>query len=335
MKSKKQNILFISYVFPPTGGAGIQRTVKLVKYFDIMGWNVSVLTAKNPSVPVHDTRMLKDISSRIKIYRSLSFELPYAIKRKFWNKSTPANNQNEVAIEGNKPPIVSSILAIFKKMAQRIMLPDPQIGWNYTALKHAKKIIKKNDINYVFISAPPFSSLMLIPGLKNTPAKLIADFRDEWTEFYLNSYDFHKRDDFTVQKIINIEKNIFQNSDLVTMATSMFVSNYQKKYLNAAHKIKVLTNGFDPDDFIEKPIKSQEATKQFYITYTGTVFNVTTLRYFLNAMDQVFKIKPKLLEKVIINIVGRITEDEQIWFDQFKNKDNLILHGYLVTCSCR
>jgi len=66
-----KKILFISYVFPPTGGAGIQRTVKFVKYFYKLGWKPFVLTAKNPSVPVFDYEILKDIPKEVKIFKSI------------------------------------------------------------------------------------------------------------------------------------------------------------------------------------------------------------------------------------------------------------------------
>jgi len=44
--------LVVSYVFPPTGGAGVGRPLKLVKYLGRHGVQASVLTAANPSVPV-------------------------------------------------------------------------------------------------------------------------------------------------------------------------------------------------------------------------------------------------------------------------------------------
>ena len=42
--------LIISYVFPPVGGAGVQRVTKFVKYLPEFGWDSTVLTVENPSV---------------------------------------------------------------------------------------------------------------------------------------------------------------------------------------------------------------------------------------------------------------------------------------------
>src|SRR5207253_2780511 len=44
-----RRVLFITYQFPPVGGAGVQRATKFVKYLPGHGWLPSVLTVANPS----------------------------------------------------------------------------------------------------------------------------------------------------------------------------------------------------------------------------------------------------------------------------------------------
>lgn len=325
MIKAKKNILFISYVFPPTGGAGIQRTVKLVKYFSRLGWNVSVLTAKNPSVPVKDTKMLEDIPNNVKIYRSITYEVPYTLKRKIWNKTSAAKQDNKESILG-----LSIIFRWIKKLVYILMMPDPQIGWVGSAYRAAKKIIRRESINYLFISAPPFSSLLLIPKLKNIKGIIkVADFRDEWSEFYLKAYDFHNQNTSTIEKILRLEKSVFQHADIITMATKQFVTNYFQKYPEQSQKIKVLTNGYDPDDFIHIKKDIEHSKSRTKIVYTGTVFNVTTLQYFLLAISNLIDKDLSYLKKIKIEIVGRITEEELIYFSKFRFQEILDIRGYL------
>jgi glycosyltransferase involved in cell wall biosynthesis len=325
-----KKILFVSYVFPPTGGAGIQRTVKLVKYFHKLGWEPFILTAKNPSVPVHDYEMLKDIHPGIRIFKSFSLEIPYALKRRLWSGAVKSSDSKaDQAIGRPKPAsIKSKIIGSLKFLVHLIMLPDPQIGWNYFTAKKAGRIIKKHGIGYVFISAPPFSSLLLTDKLSAPGVKIVADFRDEWTEFYLKSYDFHQRDEFTTQKIIGMEKSVIESCDLITMATESFVNNYRNKYPAHSSKIRLLTNGFDPDDFKgQHQIKQDQKT--FNITYTGTIFNVTTARFLLEAMNEVLSDRDDLKKSVKLNFVGRITDDEKNYFEDFKFPEQLNLPGYV------
>ena len=323
-----KKILFISYLFPPTGGAGIQRTFKLVKYFHKLGWEPYILTAKNPSVPVFDYEMLKDIPEDILIYKSVSLEIPYGLKRRLWGSTVKAGDKQEQPEETPKKSLKSKISGAVKLLVHLIMMPDPQIGWNFFTRRKARKIIKKHDIQSVFISAPPFSSLLLVPELAKSGVKVIADFRDEWTEFYLKSYDFHQRDQNTAQKIIQMEKDVIESAHLITMATDSFVKNYSRKYPGHREKIKLLTNGFDADDFPENlPIDRDE--KIFTITYTGTIFNVTTARFLLEALKALFQEQPNLKNRVKLNFVGRITDDEKKYFDQFEYKEQLTLPGYV------
>jgi len=325
-----KKILFISYVFPPTGGAGIQRTVKLVKYFHKLGWNPYILTAKNPSVPVFDYEIVKDVPADAKIYKSLSLEIPYALKRKLWG-GTVKNIQHDKPNEDSVVPSKSlkqKILGSVKFLVHLLMMPDPQIGWNFFTVRKAKKIIKKHKIGHVFISAPPFSSLLLIPALSKLNVKLVADFRDEWTEFYLKSYDFHQRDNYTTLKIIKMEQEVIDSADLVTMATSSFVTNYGQKYNTHQNKIKLLTNGYDVDDFKNKP-GTKRTDHKFNITYTGTIFNVTTAKYLLNAVSELINENPRLEDQIQLNFVGRITDEEQVFFDQFVYKNCLNFTGYI------
>ena len=77
----RRRALFIAYTFPPVGGAGVQRTTKFVKYLPQFGWDATVLTAGNPSVPVRDESLCRDIPPSTHVVRARTFEPSYAAKR--------------------------------------------------------------------------------------------------------------------------------------------------------------------------------------------------------------------------------------------------------------
>src|SRR4029453_11382264 len=76
----RRRALFIAYTFPPVGGAGVQRTTKFVKYLPQFGWEASVLTVSNPSVPVRDESLCRDVPASTTIVRARTFEPSYATK---------------------------------------------------------------------------------------------------------------------------------------------------------------------------------------------------------------------------------------------------------------
>ena len=69
-----KRVLVVSYNFPPVGGAGVQRVTKFVKYLPDFGWDVTVLTTENPSVPVYDESLLADIPPQTVIVKACTLE---------------------------------------------------------------------------------------------------------------------------------------------------------------------------------------------------------------------------------------------------------------------
>ena len=87
------NVLLISYYFPPMGGAGTQRSVGFVKYLPENGWNPYVLTVKNDKYYFHDNDLLNEISSNVNIFRTHYFE-PRHIYRQNFFKNQPSEKKN-------------------------------------------------------------------------------------------------------------------------------------------------------------------------------------------------------------------------------------------------
>jgi len=42
-------VLIVSYYFPPAGGSGVHRVLKLCKYLPEFGWDVEVLAPDDPT----------------------------------------------------------------------------------------------------------------------------------------------------------------------------------------------------------------------------------------------------------------------------------------------
>ena len=76
--------LLVTYVFPPVGGAGVARTLKLAKFLPSHGVEPSVLTCGNPSVPVYDETLLADVPPGMEVLRARTFEPAYAAKAAVW-----------------------------------------------------------------------------------------------------------------------------------------------------------------------------------------------------------------------------------------------------------
>ncbi len=54
-----KKVLIITYYWPPSGGAGVQRWLKFVKYLRQFQWEPVVFTPSNPETPETDLTLRK------------------------------------------------------------------------------------------------------------------------------------------------------------------------------------------------------------------------------------------------------------------------------------
>ena len=72
-----KKVLIITYYWPPSGGAGVQRWLTFSKYLPETGWQPIILTVdeKHASYPVKDNSFSDEISEDIKVYKTKSKEV--------------------------------------------------------------------------------------------------------------------------------------------------------------------------------------------------------------------------------------------------------------------
>src|SRR6185503_16809066 len=69
-------MLIITYYWPPSGGSGVQRWLKFVKYLPELGWKPYVFTPENPSVEIRDDTLLRDVPPEAVVIKKPIWE-PY------------------------------------------------------------------------------------------------------------------------------------------------------------------------------------------------------------------------------------------------------------------
>ena len=81
--STLKKVRIITYYWPPSGGAGVQRWLKFVKYLREFGWEPIVYTADNPQYPIIDASFEKDVPQGITILKQPIWE-PYQLYKKLY-----------------------------------------------------------------------------------------------------------------------------------------------------------------------------------------------------------------------------------------------------------
>ncbi|MDO8897205.1 MAG: glycosyl transferase family 1, partial [Bacteroidales bacterium] len=88
-----KRVLIITYYWPPSGGAGVQRWLKFVKYLRETGYEPVVYTPLNPEIPYRDDTLLADISSETEVIGIKIFE-PYQLYNLLTGKKKGAKFQH-------------------------------------------------------------------------------------------------------------------------------------------------------------------------------------------------------------------------------------------------
>lgn len=298
-----KKVLIISYYWPPSGGAGVQRWLKFVKYLPKYNWQPYIYTALNGEMPVIDESLQKDIPAEAIIIKQPIWE-PYSIYKKFIGKKKSEKINASFLNEGKKTGLLQKISVWIRG---NFFIPDARKFWIKPSSKFLQSYIIKNKIEYIISSGPPHSMHLIALNLKqqNSNLKWIADFRDPWTNI-----DFYSKLMLTKRankKHHTLEKAVLKHANCVISIGQQMNNEFIEMYKNIGghnfEKFKVITNGFDTSDLPNYEVKKDE---KFSIAHVGTLVkdrNPTVLWKVLNKLIN----KNNLFEKQLqIKLVGKV-----------------------------
>jgi glycosyltransferase involved in cell wall biosynthesis len=301
-------IVLVSYVFPPVGGAGVQRAVKLVKYLPDHGVEPIVLTTANPSVPLTDDSLVKDVPAGTKIVHARTLEPGYKLKQVAWD-----------ARVSEKPSLKARAKKLVMGAAKEALIPDAQVLWVPGASRALRRIIAEEKPHAVLISGPPFSSFLLgVVAKLGKETRLILDYRDEWTAYRVgeagSGANFEMVPTVARRATHAIERRLLQMADGVVTATEAFRKNLIATFpfLNLKHTYAI-PNGYDPDD-IPSELPTPPSDK-LVLAYAGTVFRLTSPKGLLGAVRRVHAREPELAKRLEVRFFGRIVDTETPMFE--------------------
>ena len=293
--------LIVSYAFPPVGGAGVQRVSKLIKYLGHHGVQPTVLTSSNPSVPLRDESLLADLPPEVEIIRTRTFEPEYAVKQSVWRaQAVPL---------ADPPTLRQGAMSSLKGLARQLLLPDPQVLWQPTAMTALLAVARRVDV--ALISGPPFSQFALGPAARIGGLPFVLDYRDEWSTVR-TTYEMASGGLGPAFGDV-LEPLILRAASFVTMATEEFRENLLRRhsFLDPA-RVVTIENGYDPDDF--PTTLPSPPTDRYVLAYAGTVFRLTSLRGLLGGVRRLHRDAPEVARHLHLEIMGRVVDTELVLF---------------------
>ena len=314
-------VLIITYYWPPSGGAGVQRWLRFSKYLPEHGWEPVILTIdpKYAAYPVLDVSLEKDVPKEVKVAKTKAtdwFSFYASDKSKVPSAGFAKTNDNSLKEK------------LFRFIRGNFFIPDPRKGWNKFAFRKACEIIESEGISNVITTSPPHSTQLI--GLKikkKYPGiKWIADLRDPWTDIYYYEQFYPT----IISKRIDscYEKKVLKESDRIITVGPSLKSLFSSRLNSKTDKIEVITNGYDEDDFKGK---SHAKPSRFTITYVGTLSEKYPIGGFIQAFISIKITRPDLLLRFVgsipENIRGRITSEisvDSVEFIPYTHHDEAI-----------
>lgn len=318
MKEKK-NILLITYYWPPSGGAGVQRWLKMLNYLSEENVRCTVLTVdpKYASYPVLDESLINNVSSNIRVVTTRTREPLNAYK-----KITKSNASPYAGFANEANP--SKIKKLARWVRANFFIPDARKGWNKFAYKKAVELIESEKFDAIITSSPPHSTQLVGLKLKRKfSIPWISDLRDPWTDIYYS--DLFPQTKWAKKKDLNYEKSVLKNADNVIVVSQSIKELFLKKGKLEESKFHVIPNGFDHKDFSSPESKTEQKTGHLRIAYTGTMSDQYPIDSFVEALVA-------LKSDVELHFAGKISQNAQDKLEGFNlNAKGFIPHNESIS----
>ena len=180
-----RRVLIITYYWPPSGGSGVQRWLKMSKYLPENGWQPVIYTADDAEYPVEDKSLEKDVAPETEVIRRPIVE-PYSFYKKFLGIKKGEKVKAGFINEGAKKTGWKESLSVW--LRGNLFIPDARCWWIKPSVRYLKKYLKEHPVDAMISTGPPHSMHLIARALhKKFNIPWVADFRDPWTDI-----DFYK-----------------------------------------------------------------------------------------------------------------------------------------------
>lgn len=293
----RKKVLILTYYWPPSGGSGVQRWLKFSKYLRDFGYEPVIYTAENPEYPAIDDSLFKDIPENLQVIKTRVWE-PYILYK--WLTFQKKNYRVRAGFlnQEKKKGVAEKI---FVWIRGNFFIPDARKFWIKPSIRYLTSYLKNNPVDIMASTGPPHSMHLIGLGVsQRTKIPWIADFRDPWTkiEFYEDLMLSRRAD----RKHHELELSVLKNATLVTVNSHDMKRSFNK--IGIEH-IKVIPNGFDPDDFkINADSGEIKLDSKFSLTHIGTIVPSRNPETLWKVFAEILHENEKFANDLEIKLVG-------------------------------
>lgn len=248
-----KKVLVIAYYWPPSGGSGVQRWVKMCKYLPQNGWLPVVYTPLNPALTAVDDTLAADVPAEVEVIRRRIIE-PGQFSRKTTNAQvTPINGQKKT---------LKQRIAMW--IRGNLFIPDPRVLWVLPSVRFLCRYLREHHVDAIVSTGPPHSMHLIAKMVaRRTGLPWVADFRDPWTRmFYFKHLSLTPRAE---SLHVKMELSVLDGATRVVAVSPLVQLDFQQA---TETPVELITNGFDAQDFPDMP-RSSFSSEHFTLLHAG------------------------------------------------------------------
>jgi glycosyltransferase involved in cell wall biosynthesis len=295
-----KRLLFLAYFFPPLGGGGCQRTLKLVRYLDPNGWESTVVTTRDADYWILDPTLLEEVPRSAEIIRVgglTSLRLLRLLSR------------GGVSIERRQRGRDPVAFRTLRRLQSWMLIPDGYLPWSRAAGRAAAKRIEAGGIDAVWSTSSPESSHLAGLALKRRfGIPWVADFRDPW----VGRVTYRPPTSWHDARHRALERAVVGGADRVTVVSEAMLALYRNRYPELpAERFAYVPNGFDSDDWrrvgeLAMPAEGSgsSARSRFVLLHAGQLAHRPTARTLLDAVGRMVAADPRSAADFTLRFLG-------------------------------
>ncbi|MBQ8223216.1 MAG: glycosyltransferase family 4 protein [Bacteroidales bacterium] len=305
-----RRVLIITYYWPPSGGSGVQRWLKMSKYLPENGWQPVIYTAEGAEYPVEDLSLEKDVAPEAEIVRYPIIE-PYSFYKKFLGIKKDEKIKAGFINEGKKKSVWKENVSVW--LRGNLFIPDARCWWIRPSVRFLKKYLEKNSVDAIISTGPPHSLHLIAKKLhKRFNIPWIADFRDPWTD--IDFFSELKLTNRSLKKHHRLQHQVLTEANKVVTVGWDWAKGLES---HGAKDVAVITNGYDFS--IDEKSEEIELSKEFTMSHVGIVGAARNAVVFWEALGELIKdnsldgfsklLKIKLIGQVDNSVVESIKKN--------------------------
>ena len=313
-----KRVLIITYYWPPSGGSGVQRWLKMSKYLPEYGWQPVIYTTENAEYPIIDHTLEKDVCPEAEVIRRPIVE-PYSLYKKFLGIKQE-KVQVGFASESKKIGWKEKLSVWIRG---NCFIPDARRWWVNPSVRYLTSYLNEHPVDAIISTGPPHSMHLIAMKLKKaTGLTWIADFRDPWTE--IDFYDELHLTHWADRKQHQLEHQVLTQADRVVTIGWDCARGLGRL---GNRNVRVVPNGYDWE--LEGTQTAAPLSQEFTLTHLGVVTPSRNAPQLWAALKELKEEDAEFGKKLKIKLVGQVDQSVTEHLNAMGLRDNTEITPYI------